>query len=279
MSFESLGKPITDVLTSPSGQEVFENKAGLSEDVNTDTDTNTEVVNEDQQFQTDETGQTELVENEDTDSKNSTTEKLAGKFKNVDELVKGYKNLEKQFHQSRQPQNQQNQQPNQPAKSTQEINDAIWQAMNENPAEVINYFVQQGIQQALNPIKQKEADTELKNNLEDLSKTYPEINNDTLGDLFVRAKEIASEFGNINLAESKRILKMAAQELYPKSTAKLYKQALEEGKQEVLQNIQNKQNVNTNNGLKPTKQPNNTAKTPAQIIIEGIRNASQKPIF
>lgn len=277
MSFLGLGEPITDVTTSPTGQEVFSNMAGDSQ---SNASASEEVeVNNDQQFQDDETGQEEqdnsTEEEVEVEDNSTTDEKLAGKFKSVDDLVKGYKNLEKAFHQSRQPQQQNNSQQQQPVKSQQEVSDAIFQAMTEDPASVIQYFVQQ----ALAPIQQEKADMQLQNNLQELSKDYSEISDEKgLTDMFIKAKEIAFELGNPNLSESKRILKMACQELYPKSTSKLVKQVKNETQKEILENMKSKQSVNTNNNMKQSKQ-NNGSKTPEELIIEGIFNAGRKNIF
>lgn len=277
MSFLGLGEPITDVTTSPTGQEVFSNMAGDSQ---SNASASEEVeVNNDQQFQDDETGQEEqdnsTEEEVEVEDNSTTNEKLAGKFKSVDDLVKGYKNLEKAFHQSRQPQQQQQNNSQQPVKSQQEVSDAIFQAMTEDPASVIQYFVQQ----ALAPIQQEKADMQLQNNLQELSKDYSEISDEKgLTDMFIKAKEIAFELGNPNLSESKRILKMACQELYPKSTSKLVKQVKNETQKEILENMKTKQNVNTNNNMKQSKQ-NNGSKTPEELIIEGIFNAGRKNIF
>ena len=277
MSFLGLGEPITDVTTSPTGQEVFSDMAGDSQSsVNEEVEVE---VNNDQQFQDDETGQEEqdnsTEEEVEVEDNSTTDEKLAGKFKSVDDLVKGYKNLEKAFHQSRQPQQQNNSQQQQPVKSQQEVSDAIFQAMTEDPASVIQYFVQQ----ALAPIQQEKADMQLQNNLQELSKDYSEISDEKgLADMFIKAKEIAFELGNPNLSESKRILKMACQELYPKSTSKLVKQVKNETQKEILENMKSKQSVNTNNNMKQSKQ-NNGSKTPEELIIEGIFNAGRKNIF
>ena len=277
MSFLGLGEPITDVTTSPTGQEVFSDMAGDSQSsVNEEVEVE---VNNDQQFQDDETGQEEqdnsTEEEVEVEDNSTTNEKLAGKFKSVDDLVKGYKNLEKAFNQSRQPQQQNNSQQQQPVKSQQEVSDAIFQAMTEDPASVIQYFVQQ----ALAPIQQEKADMQLQNNLQELSKDYSEISDEKgLADMFIKAKEIAFELGNPNLSESKRILKMACQELYPKSTSKLVKQVKNETQKEILENMKTKQNVNTNNNMKQSKQ-NNGSKTPEELIIEGIFNAGRKNIF
>ena len=277
MSFLGLGEPITDVTTSPTGQEVFSDMAGDSQ---SNASASEEVeVNNDQQFQDDETGQEEqdnsTEEEVEVEDNSTTNEKLAGKFKSVDDLVKGYKNLEKAFHQSRQPQQQNNSQQQQPVKSQQEVSDAIFQAMTEDPASVIQYFVQQ----ALAPIQQEKADMQLQNNLQELSKDYSEISDEKgLADMFIKAKEIAFELGNPNLSESKRILKMACQELYPKSTSKLVKQVKNETQKEILENMKSKQSVNTNNNMKQSKQ-NNGSKTPEELIIEGIFNAGRKNIF
>ena len=275
MSFLGLGEPITDVTTSPTGQEVFSNMAGDSQ---SNASASEEVeVNNDQQFQDDETGQEEQDNSteEEVEDNSTTNEKLAGKFKSVDDLVKGYKNLEKAFNQSRQPQQQNNSQQQQPVKSQQEVSDAIFQAMTEDPASVIQYFVQQ----ALAPIQQEKADMQLQNNLQELSKDYSEISDEKgLADMFIKAKEIAFELGNPNLSESKRILKMACQELYPKSTSKLVKQVKNETQKEILENMKSKQSVNTNNNMKQSKQ-NNGSKTPEELIIEGIFNAGRKNIF
>jgi len=277
MSFLGLGEPITDVTTSPTGQEVFSDMAGDSQSsVNEEVEVE---VNNDQQFQDDETGQEEqdnsTEEEVEVEDNSTTNEKLAGKFKSVDDLVKGYKNLEKAFHQSRQPQQQNNSQQQQPVKSQQEVSDAIFQAMTEDPASVIQYFVQQ----ALAPIQQEKADMQLQNNLQELSKDYSEISDEKgLADMFIKAKEIAFELGNPNLSESKRILKMACQELYPKSTSKLVKQVKNETQKEILENMKSKQSVNTNNNMKQSKQ-NNGSKTPEELIIEGIFNAGRKNIF
>ena len=277
MSFLGLGEPITDVTTSPTGQEVFSDMAGDSQSsVNEEVEVE---VNNDQQFQDDETGQEEqdnsTEEEVEVEDNSTTDEKLAGKFKSVDDLVKGYKNLEKAFHQSRQPQQQQQNNSQQPVKSQQEVSDAIFQAMTEDPASVIQYFVQQ----ALAPIQQEKADMQLQNNLQELSKDYSEISDEKgLTDMFIKAKEIAFELGNPNLSESKRILKMACQELYPKSTSKLVKQVKNETQKEILENMKSKQSVNTNNNMKQSKQ-NNGSKTPEELIIEGIFNAGRKNIF
>lgn len=103
---------------------------------------------------------------------------------------------------------------------------------------------------------------------------YPDIATDIGMQLLAsKVSEIAQEIGNPAMEQypTKRILQMAAQEIWGDNKAKLYQSAKAKGKQEALDNIKAKQGVNTTISKKQNDQP----KSPEDIIRENIVNAGR----
>ena len=203
-------------------------------------------------------------------------ELLAGKYKSVDELVKGYKNLETQFHKNRQQPTTQTPQQQQPQESVDEYNERVYNAFNRDPAGTINYLVQQQLQQALAPITQERQLNSLGKNIEPIANEYAQLHTDEGSEqFFAKVREIAEDLGNPELMKnpSQRVLRMAATELWgTESKAQIYDKALAKGREDA----ENARRAKLGVAVSVTKKPNEAPKTEADIIREGILGAGQR---
>lgn len=228
-----------------------------------------ETETEQQDETTDETVNTE----QDADPDGHSDELLAGKYKSVDELVKGYKNLETQFHKGRQQPLTQQQQPQETA---EDFNDRVYNAFNKDPAGTINYLVQQQLQQALAPIHQERQLGSLTKNIEPIANEYTQLHTDEGAEqFFSKVREIADDLGNPELIKnpSQRVLRMAAAELWgSESKAQIFDKAKEQGRKEAEDIRRNKLGV----AVSVTKKPNETPKTEADLIRDSIRAAGNR---
>lgn len=219
----------------------------------------------------------EVQTEEETVSEEEHTEELyAGKYKSVEDLVKGYKNLEKSFHESRQ-QKPQREQPQQIYQEENEIQrDAVIRMLNDDPIGTINFFVGQ----ATAPLQQERETQQLTRNFENITKEYRDIikSDEDIKGLFDKVNEIAQEVGNPNLAKnpSARVLKMAAMELWGDSKATLYEKAKKAGRDEAEAARRAKVGLSAPAGAKPKDTP----KTPEEMIADSIVSAgTRKGIF
>jgi hypothetical protein len=169
----------------------------------------------------------------------------------------------------------------QPPQQGQGMNtDQFWQAMQTDPigtiANIANQMAQVQAQQYVAPIYEERQLTALGQNLENVAKDYPQLADPkAMHGLFSKVSEIAHEIGNPNLAQypTKRILKLAAQELYGDSAAKVYQQAKKAGQEEALNNIRQKQGLSVNAGVKPKDTP----KSIEDQIADSIVSAGRRP--
>lgn len=210
-------------------------------------------------------------EQEEADPQGHSEELLAGKYKTPEDLVKGYKELERRFHAQRQTQ-QQPQQPVQQDPYAEDPNEIIYRALQENPAAVIDHFVKQ----ALAPIHEERTNQQLASNIGQVAQDFKQLYTDEGQEAyFGKIQEIANDLGNPNLAKnpSPRVLRMAAEELWGKqSVAQVYQQAKQAGRQEAEQARQAKFGLNAPKSTKPKETP----KTPEETIADNIVSAGRK---
>lgn len=232
---------------------------------------------ENEQYEEQETEADVNTEEETDPDAGHSDELLAGKYKTVEELAKGYKNLEAQFHKSRQqPEAQQPQQQQQSQETAEEFNDRVYAAFNKDPAGTINYLVQQQLQQALAPIQQERQLSSMGKNIEPIANEYAQLHTDEGSEqFFAKVREIADELGNPELIRnpSQRVLRMAATELWgSESKSQIYDKAKEAGRIEAETSRRNKLGV----AVSVTQKPTTTPKTEADIIREGILGAGSR---
>lgn len=210
---------------------------------------------------------------------------IAGKFKSQDDLVKAYKNLEREFHKSRQQEKQTPQvQTPQQQPPADDLNAVIQDYWETNPAGVLQHLVTTMVEQQVSQIKeqyinplQEQRQTEvLANNIGELSNQYGQLMTEQgLGQLFGVVQEIAQELGNPDIAKNptKRVLRLAASELWGEpSKAEMYQRGKEEAMQAREQSRRQKQAVNTKTAKKPKEPP----KSEDDIIRERIMNAGYR---
>lgn len=206
-------------------------------------------------------------------------------FKSAEEMAHSYRELRKSYTQSRQqlsqsPQGQQ-QPPAQSGQGQDDHNAVFWANFRDNPLGTMQYLIQQAsgqiVQQHVSPLVEREQSKELSLNIEAVAKEYRQINTpDGMKSLMERVADIAEDFGNPGLAAnpSKRILDMAARELYGDSKAKVYQQAKAKGRQEAEATRSKKAGLSAPTGSK--KAP---PVTPEQQIINDIFGAGGGGIF
>lgn len=208
-------------------------------------------------------------------------------FKSAEEMANSYRELRKSYTQSRQqlagtqaPQGQQ-QPPAQSGQGAQDMNAAFWNEFQQDPLGTMRYLIQQATGQAItqhvNPLVERQQNEQLSRNIESVAKDYRQINTpDGMQSLMERVAEIAEGFGNPGLAANppKRILDMAARELYGDSKAKVYQQAKQKGRQEAEAARSKKAGLSAPTGSK--KAP---TVTPEQQIINEIFGAGGGGIF
>lgn len=259
----SIFEPSTPVEASPiEGQEVETAEVEQEQE---------EILNDDQGIQEDEldSDQEENEEELPLDDEQGQEELIAGKFKSQDDLIKAYKNLEREFHKSRQHQ----QEPTQPQQPERDVNEMFWEDFQSNPFATLHNFVQAMVENQTAPIFEQQSNTQISQNISELSHAYPQINTeDGLRSLYTKVQEIASEEGLNASKPSKRLLKIAADELFADSKATLYQKAKAEGKRQAEQTRRSKLGLS---GPKNTK-PKQTEKTPEELIAESIVKAGSR---
>jgi hypothetical protein len=168
----------------------------------------------------------------------------------------------------------------------EQLNERFWQEFQQNPTEMLYRFadsvanqrlqqMEQQMQQLIAPIYEDKASREYRRNMEGLTKTHPQIKTEEGYQQFVqRVQEIAQELGNPNLVYNppKRILDLAAKELFGDTGTKLYQRAVAKGKEEALNNIRTKQGLGTSNGAKPKTQPKSIEEQIAESIVNSGRS-------
>lgn len=235
-----------------------------------------EVLEENEELESDEVVESE---EESSEKEQDESELIDGKFKSKEELLKAYKNLEKEFTKSRQNKQQPEiqQQPQQPQQTYEEANDLFMTHLQQDPIATLNYLIENAVQQRVSPIYEKEQYDTLGKEIDNLAKDYKQIQSEEgLTSLFNKAQEIATSLGNEQMARNPRILKMAAIEAFGDSKAIVYKKAKEDGKKEADELRRTKQEMST---ITSSKKPAEKAKTQEDLITDAIMSFSQKSIF
>jgi hypothetical protein len=154
--------------------------------------------------------------------------------------------------------------------------EGFWAAMQQDPIGTIQKVAQYQAQSMVAPLYEQQQQVKLAQNFEAVSKEYPQLaDQNAMQSLFEKVKEIyMEETGSTNQAHypSKRILKMAAAELYGDTTSRVYQQAKKAGQEEAMNNIRQKQGLSVNAGVKPKDTP----KTFEEEYRESIINAGRK---
>lgn len=253
----------TTAETSPiEGQEVetaeeMETQEGL------------EYEGEGQEILEEESDQEEFESDEEESPEQGQEELIAGKFKSQDDLIKAYKNLEREFHKSR----QQPQQPQRQLNNDIDPTEIFLQQLQQDPFGTINFLVEEAVKERTAPIYEQQAESRLAQDIHSLGNEYNQVyTEEGLASLFSKVEEIVSEDfgGNENLLKnpSKRILKLAAQEVFGDSKAQLYKMAKEKGKKEAETIRKTKQGLGSPKNTKP-KQTEKTAEEQLADLIVG----------
>ncbi|MCG3771867.1 MAG: hypothetical protein JW384_03064 [Nitrosomonadaceae bacterium] len=232
---------------------------------------------EDQQEEQQEQAETEETTTEDQEEQDSTQEHsdelLAGKYKSVEELVKGYKSLEQQFHQTRQQPGQQTTTPDQKQQPAVDHNEIFWENFKENPLGTMQFLVDNVVSQKTAPIYEQREQEIFTKNLTEVAKDFKQTTTDDgFKALMGRVQEIAQEFGNPGLAKNPtpRVLQMAAKELWGDSAAPTYKKATEQGRIDSENARKAKMGLN----VAVTKKQETAPRTEADEILEGMRSHS-----
>jgi hypothetical protein len=154
--------------------------------------------------------------------------------------------------------------------------EVFWAAMQQDPIGTIQKVAQYQAQSMVAPLYEQNEQVKLGQNLESVAKEYPQLGDpNAMNSLFTKVSEIANEMGNPNLAHypNKRLLKLAAQELYGDTTSRVYQQAKKAGQEEALNNIRQKQGLSVNAGVKPKETPKTLEDEYADSIVSaGRRN-------
>jgi hypothetical protein len=174
-------------------------------------------------------------EESDPDKDGNSEPLLAGKYKNVDELLKGYQNLQREFTKSRQPQSQQPGQQTPAAVGTPEQSQQFMQMFQQNPLGTMQYLIDNAVAARTAPINEQRESDVLSRNIDSLSKEFKQVGTeDGMKQLFGKVADIAQEMGNPNLAKSPtpRILRMAATEAFGDTKQAVYNKAKQDGRKE-----------------------------------------------
>ena len=149
------------------------------------------------------------------------------------------------------------------------LTDQFWEEFQRDPVNVLFRFAdsvadqrlqnyQQQVEQMVAPIYESQAAQAYAKNMESIAKIHPELRTPEGYQQFnEKVHEIVNEVGNPNLIYNtpKRILDMAAKELFGDTGARLYQKAKAQGKEEALNAIRTKQGLSTQTGTKPKEQP------------------------
>jgi hypothetical protein len=258
-------EPSTPDETSPiDGQEV---ETAEEQDLQEDIEQEQEIQEEDESVLE------ESDEEESPSDDEGQDELIAGKFKSQDDLVNAYKNLEREFHKSRQKPQQQEQAPNN--QSQQAPNEVFWNAFQDDPFGTLQYLVQNAVQSETAPIYEQQQTAKLRDNFGNLTKDYQQLNTeDGLVTFANKIQEIADELGNPSIVEnpSPRIMKMAALEAFGDSKASMYKKAEERGREKAENARRAKQGLSAPKGTKPKTRE----KSPEELIADSIVSAGSR---
>ena len=134
----------------------------------------------------------------------------------IEDLAAYFRSLDQQEQQG-QGNQQQVQQPAQGQGQQQDPREVFFEALRNDPFGVINYLVEQGVQQRVAPLVEQANTQSLSANLQAVKADYPQAaTTDGQKALFGKVKELAAELGNPALAKNptKSLLKMAALEAF-----------------------------------------------------------------
>lgn len=261
----SIFEPSTPVETSPEGQEV---ETAEEQSFEEEIEQEQEIHEEDYESADEESDEEEApLENEGQE------QLIAGKFKSQDDLVKAYKNLEREFHKSR----QQPSQPQQPIQQQpqQDINELFWTQFQQDPFGTMNQFVNAMVEQRTAGLYEQQQTQTVSQHFQSLSNEFPQLATEQgMSEFANKIFEVAEELGNPNLAAnpSPRIMKLAAMEAFGDSKASLYKKAKQQGRMEAENARRAKQ------GLSAPKQtkPKQVEKSPEELIADSIVSAGSR---
>jgi hypothetical protein len=220
-------------------------------------------------------------EESDPDAGHSEEQLLAGKYKNVDELVNGYKNLERAFHTQRNQPKQPQQQPieqQEPSVPNLSDPDDIIAAINRDPVGTIAQIAQMAYQQARTTESKEQ---QFESGLAEIGEKYREYikSDEDLGTFYGKVAEISRELGVNPRSPSPRILRMAAQDLWGDNQPKI-SQAYKQGKEAARKEQEEARRSKAGLGAPVGARPKETPKTPEDEIADRIVSAgTRKGIF
>lgn len=151
----------------------------------------------------------------------------------------------------------------------EQLTNQFWDEFQRDPVNTLYRFAdsvadqrlqgyRQQVEQMIVPIYEGQAANAYAKNMNEVAKVYPDLHtNDGFHKFNEKLSEIAQELGNPNMVHNppKRVLDMAAREVFGESTARLYQKAKAQGKEEALNNIRTKQGLAPATGAKQKEQP------------------------
>lgn len=170
---------------------------------------------------------------------------------------------------------QQYQPPAQEQAGAEDLNARFIEEFNQDPVGTLLRWNGAITEQNLAPVREQQMAQDYSRNVETLAKNYPELQTEEGYKQFTGTLvEIAQELGNPNLVQNPpaRILKMAANEAFGQSKARLYEKAKAKGKEEAMQTIRTKKGLGAPVGAKPKEVP----KTAEEQIADSIVSAGRK---
>jgi hypothetical protein len=247
-----------------------------------DFDNDQDVDSEDEQESEDNADTTDSDADEDQEEEHS-EELLAGKYKTPEDLVKGYKELERQFHQSRSSGGQQQQPANQtavvqqPGEQTQQpdLNNVFWERFRDNPLATMEAVIGHIVNDRTAPIFEERRSQSLSSHISNIAKSYPQVGTEEgLKQLVDKVREFADEVGNPDLLRNPtdKIMRFAAREAFGDTVSKAFEKGKAAGRSESERTRQSKQGLGAKGGAKKQSAP---AKTEEQEMVDNILAAGR----
>jgi len=168
------------------------------------------------------------------------------------------------------------QQPAQPAMSEQELTDIFFTNFEKNPLATMQYLIDQVVGAKTAVYDAREQEHQLAANMDPIVQDYVQVRSEQgMTQLFERVADIARELGNPRLAQNptQRVLRMAAQELWPTRTADVYKAAVAEGREAAAADRRAKSSAQINTTTKRQAAP--PQKSEADQIADSIVDAGR----
>lgn len=242
---------------------------------------NEQDVDSEEEQEEDESGNEDSGADEEDQQEHSET-LLAGKYKTPEDLVKAYKELERQFHQGRsggvqqqQPANQTGvvQLPDQPGQQP-DLNNVFWERFRDNPLATMEAVIGHIVNDRTAPIFEERRSSSIASHIQTIAKSYPQVGTEEgLKQLVDKVREFADEVGNPDLLRNPtdKIMRFAAREAFGDTVSKAFEKGKAAGRSESERTRQSKQGLGAKGGAKQQQAPamSEEESTKAGILAAG----------